>query len=169
MPNSGQNWPFFILCDLEIWQMTLENITAPHLTYFKLCASFHNHRSIRTVATVRKCQIRVKISIFCPLWPWNLIDDLENQWGTSSMLLQAVCMISLPYVISNWSYSPETAKLGFDLCDLDLWPLTLTFCMNITSVHGNNSWKFHDDGNIVKQVWRTDRRTDRLNQSACCS
>ena len=23
---------------------------------------------------------------------------------------------------SNWSYSPETAKLGCDLCDLDLWP-----------------------------------------------
>ena len=61
------------------------------------------------------------------------------------MLLQAVCMISLPYVNSNWRYTPETAKLGFDLCDIDLWPLTLTFCMDITSVHGNNSWKFHDD------------------------
>ena len=23
---------------------------------------------------------------------------------------------------SNWSYSPETGKLGADLCDLDLWP-----------------------------------------------
>ena len=22
----------------------------------------------------------------------------------------------------NWSYSPETVKLGCDLCDLDLWP-----------------------------------------------
>ena len=61
------------------------------------------------------------------------------------MLLQAVCTISLPYVNSNWSYSPETAKLGFDLCDLNLWPLTSTFCMDITSVHVNNSWKFHDD------------------------
>ena len=36
-------------------------------------------------------------------------------------------------------------KLGFDLCDLDLWPLTLTFCMDLTLVIGNNSWKFHDD------------------------
>ena len=27
---------------------------------------------------------------------------------------------------SNWSYSPETVKLGVDLCDIDLWPLTLT-------------------------------------------
>ena len=37
------------------------------------------------------------------------------------------------------------AKLVYDLCDLDLWPLTLKFCMNITYVIGNNSWKFCDD------------------------
>ena len=54
-------------------------------------------------------------------------------------------MISLSYVNSNWSYSPETAKLGFDLCDLDLWPLTLAFCMDITFVNDDNSRKFHDD------------------------
>ena len=41
---------------------------------------------------------------------------------------------------SYWSYSPETAKLGVDLCDL--WPLTLTFCMAVTSVIGNNSPNF---------------------------
>ena len=61
------------------------------------------------------------------------------------MLLQNMCMISWPYVNSNCSYSPETVKLGFDLCDLDLWPLTLSFFMDITSANGNNSWKFHDD------------------------
>ena len=61
---------------------------------------------------------------------------------------------------SNWSYSPETVKLSCDLCDLDLWPLTLTFCMDLTLVIGNNSWKFHDDANIVKKVWQTDRRTE---------
>ena len=54
-------------------------------------------------------------------------------------------IISSSYVNSNWSYGPETAKLGFDLCDLDLWSLTLTFCMDITTVIGNNSSKFHDD------------------------
>ena len=80
--------------------------------------------------------------------PWNLSDELERQWQTSAMLLQAVCMISLPYVNSNWNYSPGTAKLGFDVCDIDLWPLTMTFCMDITSVNNNNSWKFHDDENI---------------------
>ena len=39
----------------------------------------------------------------------------------------------------------ETAKLGYDLFDLDFWPITLTFCMDITSVIGNNSWKCRDD------------------------
>ena len=63
---------------------------------------------------------------------------------------------------SNWSYSPETVKLGCDLCDLDLWPLTLTFCMDVTFVTGNNAWKFHDDSMMgTGQKGVTDRRTDR--------
>ena len=62
---------------------------------------------------------------------------------------------------SNWSYSPETVKLGVDLCDLDLWPLTLTFCMDVTFVIGNNSWKFHDDTMMGTWWKRCDRRTDR--------
>ena len=73
------------------------------------------------------------------------MDDLEKQQGTSPKQHQAICIISPSYVNSNWSYSPETVKLGCDLCDLDLWPLTLTFSMDVTSVTGNNSWKFSDD------------------------
>ena len=47
---------------------------------------------------------------------------------------------------SNGSYGPEeTAKLGFDLWNLDFWPLPLIFCIDITSVIGNHSWKSHDD------------------------
>ena len=59
------------------------------------------------------------------------------------MLLQALCIILSSYVNSNWSNGPETVKLGFDLCYLNLWPLTLTFCKDLTLVIGNNS--FHDD------------------------
>ena len=61
---------------------------------------------------------------------------------------------------SNWSYSPETVKLGVDLCDLDLWPLTLTFCMDVTFVIGNNSWKFHDDTMMGTWWKRCDGQTD---------
>ena len=73
------------------------------------------------------------------------MDDLEKQQGTSPKQHQAICIISSSYVNLNWSYSPETVKLGCDLCDLDLWPLTLTFCIDLTLVLGDNSWKFHDD------------------------
>ena len=40
--------------------------------------------------------------------------------------------------------SGEKSKICFDLFDIELWPLTLTFCMDITFVHGNNSLNIHD-------------------------
>ena len=71
---------FFVLCDLEIWQMTLKNNRAPLLCYFKLCASFRSHWWIQTGVTVWKHPIWVKIDdFFLAMWPWNLADDLEKQ------------------------------------------------------------------------------------------
>ena len=115
-------------------------------------------------------------TLFRAVWPWNLTDDLEKQQCTSPKHHQAICIISSSYVNSNWSYSPETVKLSVDLCGLDLLPLTLTFCMDVIFVIGNNSWKFHDD-TMMGTWWkrcdgRTDRRTDGqtdgLNQSYSC-
>ena len=43
----GSNWWYFVLRDLEIWQMTsFKNNRAILLRYFKLCASFHSHQWI---------------------------------------------------------------------------------------------------------------------------
>ena len=77
--NSGQNRRFFVLCDLEIWRMTLENNRAPLLYYTKLCASFQIHRGV----TVRKRSIWVKIGNFLSRvtlnfdgWPWKTIGQL---------------------------------------------------------------------------------------------
>ena len=39
-------------------------------------------------------QFRSKSACFCPVWPRNLMDDLEKRQGTSSMLLHAFCIIS---------------------------------------------------------------------------
>ena len=99
--------------------------------------------------------------IFRAVWPWNLTDNLEKQWGTSPKHHQAICIISSSYMNSNWSYSPETVKLCCDLCDLDLWHLTLTSCMDLTLVLGDNSWKFHDDTMMGTSSKRCDRRTGR--------
>ena len=46
------------------------------------------------------------------------------------MLLQALCSISLTWVNSNFSYSPETPNLGqirrfLEPCDLAIWRMTL--------------------------------------------
>ena len=124
---------FFVPCDLEIWRM------APLLCYFKFCASFRRHWWIQLELLSGNAQFGSKSSIFLAVWPWNWTDDLEKQKGTFPKQHQALCIISSSYVNSNWSYSPETAKLGYDLCDLDLWSMTLTLCMDITSVIGNNS------------------------------
>ena len=89
-------------------------------------------------------------------WPWKIIGHLfcttssfvhhfktisefklELQSGNAQFqsksaifLLQALCIISKPSMYSNWSYSPETLKLGqnqwfFGPCDLIIWRLTL--------------------------------------------
>ena len=144
-----------------------------------------------------------------PVWSWNWMYDLEKQWSTTSMPLQSLGIISKPYVNLNWSYHPETLKLGsnwrfFGTCDLpfDRWPwktiehlfyatsssvhhfaaicefkqelwsenakigakfgltsVTLTFCMDITFVNGNYSWKCNDDA-MRGRLWkRYDRWT----------
>ena len=64
---------FYILCDLEIWCMTLENNRAPLLYHTKRSASLQSHRLSQTWVTVRKRSIRVKIGIFfvpCDLQIW---------------------------------------------------------------------------------------------------
>ena len=43
-------------------------------------------------------QIGFKSSIFQPVWPWNLMNDLKKQYCTSSILCQALCIISYPLV-----------------------------------------------------------------------
>ena len=60
----GSIWRFLEPCDLEIWQMTLQNNRAPLLCYFKLCASFRSHWWIQTGVTVRKHPIWVKFNDF---------------------------------------------------------------------------------------------------------
>ena len=119
-------------------------------------------------------------TIFLAVSPWNLKEDLEKQYGTSSKHHQAVCIISLPYVNSNWSYGQETAKWGHDICDLDLdlWPFAWTSHMSIVVSLENfrmTRWQEHCQKGVTDRqtdghlsVWtnpqhdrRTDGQTDR--------
>ena len=117
---------------LLIWQKYLSTWTS--IKYFG-----HQVQVSTKYFWISKDQVQVstKYSIICIKYQVQLLYFAKQH--------QALCIISSSYVNSNWSYSPETVKLGFDLCDLDLWPLTLIFCMDLTFVIGNNSRKFHDD------------------------
>ena len=64
--------------------------------------------------------------IFCPAWPWKLMDNLEKQKGTSSILRQDFCIISNPSVKSNLSYSLEMLNSGSKLA-ISLSHVTLKF------------------------------------------
>ena len=75
-------------------------------------------------------QIGLKSSINQPVWPWNLMNDLEKQYGTSSTLHLTLCIISNPLVIWNFSYSPEMLNSGknwrfFVPRDVEIWWMTL--------------------------------------------
>ena len=76
MLNWGENWRFYVPCDLEIWWMTLKNNRKPLLNYIKLCAAFQSHWYSQIWVTVRKRSIWVKIGdLFVPR-------DLEIWWMT---------------------------------------------------------------------------------------
>ena len=68
-------------CPMWTWKLMddFENNRTPILCYLELCASFRKHLWIQTGVTVRKHPNQVKSVIFCPVWPWNLLDDLEKQ------------------------------------------------------------------------------------------
>ena len=86
------------------------------------------------------------VSLKSDRWPWNLKNN--------KALLLSNIMLWASFQRHMWiqteSYGPESAKLGFDLCDLGLFLLTLTLCRDITSVIGN---KFHDD-TMMETYWK---------------
>ena len=64
---------------------------------------------------------------------------------------------------SIWSYSPETVKLGCDLCDLDLWPWPFAWTSLPSLVITPENfmmirWWEHSQKGVTDG--RTDRRTD---------
>ena len=107
--------------------------TIEHL-FFTTSSFVHHFKSIgelKLKLQSRNAQFGSKSAIF---WsrvtlkfdgcPWKTIGY------TSSMLLQALCIISQPSVNSNWSWSPETPNLGqirqfLKPCDLEIWRMTL--------------------------------------------
>ena len=110
-------------------------------------------------------QFGSKSEIFCPVWSWYLTDDLEKQYGTSPEQHQVLCIISSPFVNSNWSHGPDTAKWGHDLCDLDLWPALWPFVrpslLSMVITPENfvmKGWQEHGEKSVTDR--HADGRTD---------
>ena len=77
--NAKFGWKSASFCPVWFWHLRddLKNNRVPLLGYFKLCISFRSHLFIQARVTVRKLPIRVKISIFCPMWPPNATHYLQ--------------------------------------------------------------------------------------------
>ena len=183
--KSYPNCPFFSPYRLKIWRMTLKfcpvwpwnlsnhqtlkNNRVPLLWYFKFCASFQNYWWIQTGVIVQKRSIRVKIDdvyVLCDLE----ISRMTLNRARSSFVHNfiAICEVRTEVSIQK---RPNLVKSSFELFDLAFWPLTLTFCMDITFVNDNYFWKFHDDTmtQTAKKLWRTDGRMDRTIHRAAWS
>ena len=117
----------FGLCDLEIGPMALKNNRELFPCPFSFVCHFIAISALDLDLQSRNAQIGSNLTIFCPPWPWNFTDDHEKQKGTSSIPIQALCIIPQPLVGLDLSYSPETLKSGqiwrlFASCDLEiLW------------------------------------------------
>ena len=164
--------------------MTLKNNRAPLLGCFDLCASFHSRQWNETQVTMQKRSIVVAMGDFLSqIWQmafknnrahllcyFKLCASFHSHWWIETGVTAQKHPISVK--IDNF-FGRVTLKfdgwlwktLGSDLCDLDLWLLTLAFRMDITFVIGDNSWKFHDDTMMGTWRKRCDRWTDGLNHS----
>ena len=131
MLNSGKKkWVIFVLCDLEIWRMTLENNRAPFLCYFKICSSICGHQSIQIRVTVQKRSNRVKIDNFLSRvtlkfdgWPWKTIGHLFS--ATSSFVHQfvAISPFKLELQSGNAQFGSKSAIfLSRVTLKFDGWP-----------------------------------------------
>ena len=126
-PNLGQIWWFLEPCDLDIWQMTLQNNRAPLLCHFKLCASFCSRWWIQIWVTVRNRSIRFKIDDFLSRvtykfcgWPSKTIGHLF--YATSSFVYHFVPIGDLKFELQS-----ETPNLGqMRRFFWAVWPWNLT-------------------------------------------
>ena len=93
--QSGSNLMIFfsrVTLQLDVWPWK----TIGHLVY--ATSSFVHHfvaiGDFKLEIQSGNSQFGSKSTIFIALWPCNLTYDLEKQKDTSSMLLQALCIIS---------------------------------------------------------------------------
>ena len=173
--NSGQNWWFFVLCDIEIWRMTLKNNRAPLLCYIKLCGSFQTHWWIPNLVTVLECSIRVKMDDF-----FSRVTSKFYRWRWEKNRAPLLCYFKLCASFrSHWWIQtgvtvrkrPIWVKIGdFLSCvtsTFDLWPWPFAWTSGRPMVISPENfvmirwWEHSEKG-------ETDGQTDRKKCSISC-
>ena len=115
-----------------MWQITLKDNRASLLCYFKLCESFHSHRSIQTGVTARKRQIWVKIdNFFVPrdreIWRMALKNSRVPLLSYFKLCASFRSHLWIQTGVNVWKPS-IWAKIGnfcFYPCDLEIWRMIL--------------------------------------------
>ena len=133
---------FFVLCDLEIWWMTLENNRAPLLYYTKRRASFQIHRWIQIGVTVRKRSVWAKIGIFflpCDLEIWRI--TLKNNRAP----LLCCFKLCASFHSHQWIQTEVTVWISQNLVKIDDFfsRVTLKF----------NGWPWNTIGHLLYTSW----------------
>ena len=122
----GSKSAFFVPCELENWWRTLKN--KGHLNSMLLQGLYHFIAigQFKLELQSRNAQFGSKSTIFCPVWPWNLTDDLEN----NRTPLLCYFMICAPFHSHLWNQTgvtvrkrPIRVKIG-DFFPVRPWNLT---------------------------------------------
>ena len=73
LPIFQPVWPWNLTDDLKKFKVHLFYITSSFVHHLKPIGEF------KLELLSGNTQFRSKSMIFCPVWPWNLMDDLEKQ------------------------------------------------------------------------------------------
>ena len=155
--HFGLKSMMFVPGVLEIWQMTLKNNRALLLCHIKLCASFRCHIcEFKLEWQSRNAKFGSKSTIFV-MWPWNLMDDMENNWvplyDPSSFVHNFTTVTGV--TVREWLRGVLTSvTLTFDIWP---WPFAWTSLLSMIITPDNLMmilWQEHCQKGV------TDRRMD---------
>ena len=130
--------------------------TIGHLFYTTLSSVHHSKAMGEFILELqsRNAQFGSKSAIFCSVWPWNM-DDLEKKRAP----LRSNIKLCASFHRHMWIQTGVTIRKGLNGF---MTSVTLTFCMDITTVNGNNSmirWQEHCQKGVMSG--QTDRQMER--------
>ena len=141
------------------WILHLFNATLSFVHHFAAIGE-----KFKPGVTVRKRSIWVTNRQFRFTW------DVEVWWMTLKMnRVFLFCYVKLCPSFHCHMWIQTWIQIDFDLCDLALWSLTMTFCMDIIFVNDIKSWNLHD--NTMRGTWwkRRHRQMVRRTDGQKCS